>query len=377
MKLVDRYIVRVFTRVFLICFATLMGMYLVADFVNNLAELLRYGKSHGGLWRVLLGYYGPQIPWFFDLTSRLAALIAAVFAVTWLQRNNEMAALMAAGVSRWRIVKPLFVCAVLVSVLAALNREWLIPRLGHALAREARNYDGDQSETLHPRYDHATDIFINGAAVVPASQEIERPKLRLPASLAQNGAQLAARRAKFLASTTEHPAGFLLIGVAQPVGVDRFRTLTVERQPVVIAPSDAAWLKEDQLFVVSSLPFSHFQEGNNWRRFASTFDLVRGMHNAGLGYGADVSVTIHSRLVQPILDVLLVFLGLPLVLARESQNAFIAAGRCLLITMAFLVVVLACQGLGMNYVIRPSLAAWCPLMLFVPMASLMSEPLRR
>ena len=64
-------------------------------------------------------------------------------------------------------------------------------------------------------------------------------------------------------------------------------------------------------------------------------------------------------------------------LARESRNAFMAAGSCLLIVTVFLVVVLAFQVMGMNYLIRPALATWCPLMIFIPTAMLMSEPLRR
>ena len=37
-----------------------------------------------------------------------------------------------------------------------------------------------------------------------------------------------------------------------------------------------------------------------------------------VGEHPDVRVTVHSRVVQPILDVTLLFLGLPLVVARGS-----------------------------------------------------------
>ena len=121
MTRIDRYIVTEFLRVFLICFVTFMGLFVVADFVNNLDELLRHGKSHGGLLNVMLGYYGPKVPWFFNLIGRVVALIAAVFAITSLQRNNELAAMMAAGVSRWRIVKPLVVCAGIVTTFGVLE----------------------------------------------------------------------------------------------------------------------------------------------------------------------------------------------------------------------------------------------------------------
>jgi lipopolysaccharide export system permease protein len=73
----------------------------------------------------------------------------------------------------------------------------------------------------------------------------------------------------------------------------------------------------------------------------------------------------------------LLFLGLPLVMARHSRNIFVAAGSCLLMVAIFLIVVLASHGLGMSYLLKPALAAWGPLLVFVPGAVAMSEPLRR
>ena len=39
-------------------------------------------------------------------------------------------------------------------------------------------------------------------------------------------------------------------------------------------------------------------------------------------------------------------------------------------------VLLVFQAMGMNYLISPALAAWCPLMIFVPCAVVLSESLR-
>ena len=43
-----------FARVFLICFITFLGLYVVTDFVNNLDELISHGQSNGGLAKTLL-----------------------------------------------------------------------------------------------------------------------------------------------------------------------------------------------------------------------------------------------------------------------------------------------------------------------------------
>ncbi len=107
MRLIDRYVFSLFLKVFLVCFLSLTGIYAVGDFVGNLNEFIEAADQQGSILTLLAMYYGARVPWFFDLVGRVAALVSAVFAITWLQRHNEMTALMAAGISRWRIIKPL------------------------------------------------------------------------------------------------------------------------------------------------------------------------------------------------------------------------------------------------------------------------------
>lgn len=377
MTRIDRYILIEFGRVFLICFVTFLGLYIVTDFVNNLDELMRHGESHGGLLPTALSFYGPKVPWFFDLISRIVALVAAVFAITSLQRNNEMAAMMAAGISRWRIVKPLVFGVLVIALLGAANRELLIPQLGTKTTRDARNLVGTESEKFKSQYDHASGIFIDAEGIVLASRKITEPTLSLPTSLAERGTKLRAPVAHYLNREANRPSGLLLVDVS----LDKIPLQKSLKQPdgevVVYHPSDTPALQKDQLFVPTDLPFEQMQSGKSWRQHASTFELIRNANNKSLDSGADVSVTIHRRLLQPMMDMTVLFLGIPIVLSRESQNAFVAMGSCMAAVAIFVLATLASHGAGMNYLISPSLAVWLPLMVFVPVAVWMSEPLRR
>jgi len=376
MKRVDRYIIVEFARVFCICFVTFLGIFVVADFVNHFDELVRHAKTHGGMGQVLGEYYGAKVPWFFDFIGRIIGLVAAVFAVTSLQRNNEMAAMMAAGISRWRIVKPLVISVGLVAVLGVLNREVLIPRLGERIFADARNLAGDKGEEIHPQYDHATGIFIEGESIVPADKAIIKPTFHMPNELAPRGTVIVAEEARQAPREGGRPAGFLLTGVDQEkTGVKQ--TVMKNDALIVAHPSDVDWLKSGQLFVVTDLPFDQLRGSSNWKQCVSTLRLISVARNDSLDSGADVSVAIHSRILQPFVDMLLLFLGLPIVLSRESRNAFIAVGSCMLVVSIFIVSVLGLQSLGSSYVIAPSLAAWLPVLIFVPIAFLMSGPLHR
>ena len=96
MRTVDRYLLSQFLRVFFIAFASFMGMYVVADFTGNLSEFIDCGRESGSYWKSITSYYAARVPWFFDICGRIVALLAAVLTLGWLQRHNEMTALMAA-----------------------------------------------------------------------------------------------------------------------------------------------------------------------------------------------------------------------------------------------------------------------------------------
>ena len=63
--------------------------------------------------------------------------------------------------------------------------------------------------------------------------------------------------------------------------------------------------------------------------------------------------------------------------ATLSPLVDLAIGLCALIALAFMLVVMVCQYLGGSYWISPALSAWLPLLIFVPIAIALSEPLRQ
>ncbi|MCU0961373.1 MAG: LptF/LptG family permease [Pirellulaceae bacterium] len=368
MTLFDRYLLRTFLRVLLVSFISLTGLYIIIDLFGNLEELLAYAEREGSLLQVVASYYGARVLSFFDRTSGLLALLAAIFTITWFQRSNELTAVMAAGIPKCRIVRPLIAASVAVAVLAAANRELGLPPVRDKLGRNAQDWLGERAQRLTPRRDNRTRILIAGRATVAAGRQIVQPSFRLPAAFAPFGRQLVAREASYQPAGPEHPGGYRLDGVTQPANIADLPTGYADDQPVILTPRDHSWLAPDQCFVVSDVTFEHLGSDAAWRQYASTKELLGAVRNPSLDYGADTRVELHRRFVQPLLDVTLLFLGLPLVLARSSRNLFVAAAQCLLLMLAFVVVVLTCQTIGNTVLVSPALAAWLPLMVFVPPA---------
>lgn len=376
MGIIDRYLLRQFWQTFVICFFSLWGLYVVFDLFTNLEEFFQAAEKSGSLWNLIGSFYAYQAIVFFDRTSGLLALVSAMATLAWLERHNEMTALMAAGISKLRIAAPVVAASIVVTGLAVVNRELVMPRYRHQLARKTTDLLGDRAQGMAPCYDTTTKILFRGEATYTSEQRIHNPDFLLPPSLDQYGHTLLAEDAFYQPANQYHPAGYLLTGVRLPANLHQLPSIPQEGPPILITPRDAPdWLEPDQCFVVSYIPFEQLSGGAAWRQYASTAELIRGLRTQGFDFGADVRVAIHSRLVQPLLDLTLLFLGLPLILRRETRNVFLALGMCFAMVAGFMVVVFAFQYLGTIYLLSPSLAAWAPLLVFVPAAVALSEPL--
>jgi len=160
MKILDRYLLRQFVQVFLICFLSMMGLYVVIDAFQNLDQFSRHAKENGNLLGVISEYYAYRSLSFFDRTSGILAMIAALFTATWLQRHQELTAMLAAGITKFRVIKPLLAAAIVISLLGVANRELVIPHIRNELMRDVNNLAGNETRDLEARFDGQT-IFLS------------------------------------------------------------------------------------------------------------------------------------------------------------------------------------------------------------------------
>lgn len=112
MTILSRYIFKEVSKIFLMCFAGLMTIYLVIDFFEKVRRFLKHDAE---LYDILMFfvYISPGIA--FQMAP-VAVLMATVLAMGLLSRNNEITAMRAAGISLFRMALPFLGFATLVSV---------------------------------------------------------------------------------------------------------------------------------------------------------------------------------------------------------------------------------------------------------------------
>ena len=378
MVILDRYLLRQFMQNFLACFISLTGLYVVVDLVGNVDDFMKTSNEHGSFWAIVGEYYGYRTIGFFDRTSGILTLIAAMFTMAMFQRFNELTAIQAAGIPKWRIIKPIIIAVLVITALAAANRELVIANVRDRYTRNAQDLFGEMGKKMDQTRDLLTEVLIGGKRTFANRQRIEAASFTLRGKIdTQFGRQISADDAFYQPADKNHPGGYLLKGVTVPKDLAVKPSAGNETETIIYTPlENGSWLAANECFIKSDVTFEQLASRADFRAYASLGELVDGLKNPSLGFGADMRTAIHARIVQPFLDVTLLFLGLPLILARTNRNMFFAIGLCVGVVVMFYMVVLGCQFLGSSYLVSPTLAAWLPIFIFVPAAVWMSEPLR-
>src|SRR5207253_653629 len=132
-KLLDRLLVYNYLKAYFICLVSLLSLYIVVDAFTNMDDFAQQHTTLLGVVGHMAKYYGVQVTVIFDRLCEVIVLLAAMFTVAWVQRNNELVPLLSAGVSTHRVVRPVLFSACLMLGLSVVNQELVIPRLGGAV----------------------------------------------------------------------------------------------------------------------------------------------------------------------------------------------------------------------------------------------------
>ena len=113
MTILFRYLVREFLKVFAMCLAGLMTVYMVVDFFEKVRRFIKYDAE----LLTILGYFILRIPSISFQIAPLAVLMATLLTLGMLTRNNEITAMRSCGVSLARVSSPFLVAALVASLV--------------------------------------------------------------------------------------------------------------------------------------------------------------------------------------------------------------------------------------------------------------------
>ena len=375
MRILDHQRYWAYLKAYLICFTALVGLYVIIDAFSNFDEFTQRASGVIPIAKVMGRYYLVHMSDFYDRLCGVIGMMAAIFTVTWMQKNNELLAMLAAGVSTQRVIRPVIISAVLVSGLAVANQEWIMPDLGEELMKPHAD-DGSIEVKVASRYD-SNRVLIHGDAADRASQTIKSFFATIPVEVYGEIIEFQALQARYVPpSDISSPmrGGWLLRGVTpldKPLPANDLpneRRLLVKLSDLKGFPPPLETGKDlvgDSYFLHTSLGFRSLTRRRAWYQYATTPDLIRGLSDpANEPEKNDIAVFLHGRILRPCLALALLFLTLPQVLGGYGRNMFVNLGISLGTAGVFYGLNFISQYLGTHAVIAPEMAAWGPLIGF-------------
>ncbi|MDD5617747.1 MAG: LptF/LptG family permease [Candidatus Omnitrophica bacterium] len=152
MRILDKHITKEFTSSFLTCIGIFLFLFIIIDSFTNLDDFIKNRLP----FIIVFKYYLTLIPNVFVQTSPIACLIATIYTLGKLNRNNELIAMRTSGMSIYKIVLPIFIVGIIISLASFLVSEKLMP-----ISQKV-------SDTIKTKYidqKHATEEVLKDVAV--------------------------------------------------------------------------------------------------------------------------------------------------------------------------------------------------------------------
>ena len=120
----DRYIIAKFIGTYIYSIILIISIAIVFDVNENLSKFSTYGAP---LKAIVFDYYANFVPYFANLFSPLFVFIAVIFFTSKLAGNSEIIAMLAAGVSFKRLMRPYLLSAALIALVNYYLGAYIIP----------------------------------------------------------------------------------------------------------------------------------------------------------------------------------------------------------------------------------------------------------
>ena len=122
--ILDWYIIKKFIGTYIYSILLIISIAIVFDFNENLSKFTQYHAP----WRaIVFDYYANFIPYYSNLFSPLFVFIAVIFFTSKLAGNSEIIAMLAAGVSFKRLMRPYMFSCVLIALTTFYLNSFVIP----------------------------------------------------------------------------------------------------------------------------------------------------------------------------------------------------------------------------------------------------------
>ncbi|MEA3287516.1 MAG: LptF/LptG family permease [Candidatus Marinimicrobia bacterium] len=340
LSLIDRYLIRAFFSTMGTVLVSLVGIFTIADFVEKIDNFVDAGA--GG--DIMLLYYGFSLPYFIDTALPMSMLLATVFSLGSLNKNYEIAAMRASGISMLRIARPLLLLGVFFTLFQFVFQNLVVMPFNHKHKEITRNILKPARSPKKLKEVVRQDL--NGNIIVIKSYDVKKNTGRDVSILAYRDSGITERwdyatlQWDDSLGTWQKSAGLNRRFDAE--GRLLFSEMSLlDELPITLTPFD---IRKEQ---IRPDEMNIFQLG--------TFIEKKKM--LGLNPHRWV-VDYHFKLAFVMTGFIVIFLGISFALQGSRENLAVGVGKSVVALFIYYILLIGGQKIAYNSSIHPAYAVW-------------------
>lgn len=358
MKILTRYIVREFLKIFALTLAAFVSLYLIIDIFEQLGRLMTHHVQFGEG----LTYFLCKIPFIFYQVTPVAVLVATLISLGIFVKHNELTAAMAGGIGALRFSLPLFIIALAISILNFMLSESVIPLSNQKVIALEQALEGTDKKTTFAQ----ESIWFRDNMNIYSINYIEPNKGVLKGltmyKLDNNFnivKRLDAREVNWI-------NGAWVAAESRLLSFQEDKTLSASKAAGNIIP--LAEKPED---------LKNIEQLADEMNFRELMRYVKKLKREGY-VAARYIVDLHSKISFPLVSIIMVMLGMPFALKSGRHGGIaVGVGISIIVGFSYWVVFAINTSLGYNGIIPPLLAAWLTNFIFAGLGILMLSYVRQ
>ncbi len=343
-RALDRYVFTEFWKIFV---TTALGFPILVNIIDLTDNLDKYLSQNLSAGRIALSY----LYWLPDsmfMVLPAAVLFATVFSIGALTRHSEITAAKASGISFYRFIAPIFVGAIIATVLGLIlgelapltNKKRLdtleVSKINPSSDRYNFAYAADRGRVYKIGALHLVDPSIEGMMIERKGNGPDYPSYAI-----------ASNTAKY-----RNGKGWLLQKGAMHLLTDSMQNLTFSFDSLV-----------DRHFTEPPKQLTLAQKAPTDMGFRELGRFITSMERSGAEVN-ELRVERMLKIAIPVTCIVILLFGAPLATSTQRGGAAYGVGLSLATTVIFLMLIQLTKGIGGKGMIPADLAAWLPSIIF-------------
>lgn len=357
MKKLDLYIIGKFLGTFCLSIVLILSIAIVFDLTEKLDN---FYENQVPLKEIVFDYYVNFVPYYLDMFSQLFIFISVIFFTSKMAGNSEIIAILAAGVSYERFLRPYLVTATFLFVFTFLLGGWVIPRASQKMLmftdKYVEKFTRENARNVQMVVEEGTVLYIESFQ--------SRTRMGYRASL-------------------EHFDGKVL---TQRITADRIRHVKdYEWRMEGYVKRDFNGMRESLVqgqsldTIIPILPEELFITAEQAQQMSNTelYDYIKKQRERGAGNVKAFETEWYSRFAGPLGAFIMTLLGVTLSSKKVRGGMGKNLGIGVTLTAAYILFSTVSTTFSVSGVMSPFMSVWLPNIIFLIIALVLYLRVRR